>query len=82
MTNYIVNKTTTEVFAAVADSMPAAIKTVEQGNGVPMNVSVAYNARPQTQTPNPLTPVGGVPQMRPLPIPQTPIPQKVASKKS
>jgi hypothetical protein len=81
MTNYIVNKTTTEVFAVVADSMIEATKTVEQGNGVAVNASVQYAARPQTPqqvgaTPN-ITgfPLGAHPMM-----PQ-PLPPKVASKK-
>ncbi len=75
MTNYIVNKTTTEVFAVVADSMIAATKMVEQENGVAMNVSVAYNARLQTAAPA-AAPQMGFPQIRPMPLPP-----KVASKK-
>lgn len=51
MTNYIVNKTTTEVFGVVADSFNEATKAVEQGNGVAMGFNVAYNVRPQPQAP-------------------------------
>ena len=82
MTNYIVNKTTTEMFAVVADSLLAAMKTVEQGNGVPVNVALAYNARLQTQPAAPQSQpiLPGQPissSLRPIPLPS-----KVASKKS
>jgi hypothetical protein len=55
MTNYIVNKTTTEVFGVVADSFNEATKAVEQENGVAMGFNVAYNVRPQPQ-PQPQAP--------------------------
>lgn len=81
MTNYIVNKTTTEVFAVVADSMLEATKIVEQGKGVPMNVAVGYNARLQTTAPTiGAQPLPGQPisnSLRPAPLSL-----KVASKKS
>ena len=67
MTNYIVNKTTTEVFVAIADSMVEATKTIEQGNGVPVNITISYGARPQTppNIPLPLQPIMASPVASP-----------------
>lgn len=60
MTNYIVNKTTVEVFAAVADTLKEALAMVEKGNGTLMNLSVSYNPRPQAQVASSQTQPNGI----------------------
>ena len=47
MTNYIVNKTTTEVFVVIADDLKTALKMAEEGHGEQIGHNINYSARPQ-----------------------------------